>query len=68
MHQPITVVPLTTSKNMQKKLRSKRMLIVTKLFNMALNNFDAKKTARYIRVIVETELVVSGTQCICSSV
>ena len=53
---------------MQKKLRSKRMLIVTKLFNMTFNNFDAKKTARHIRVIVETELDVSGTQCICSSV
>ena len=34
------------------------MLVVTKLLNIAINNFDAKKLK-----LVVTELVVSGTQC-----
>ena len=38
------------------------MLIVTELFNIAVNGFDAKKS-RYKRVLVVTELVVSGTKC-----
>ena len=40
----------------------KRMLIVTK-FSSVVNDSDAKKAARYSRVLVVTELVVSGTQC-----
>ena len=34
------------------------MLAVTELFNIVVNDVDAKKSARYSRV-----LVVSGTQC-----
>ena len=30
---------------------------------MAANDFDAKQSARYIRVLIVTELVLSGTQC-----
>ena len=30
---------------------------------MAVNDFDVKKSAWYSRVLVVTELVVSGTQC-----
>ena len=37
--------------------------VVTEFFNIKVNDFDAKKSARCSRVIVETELVVSGTQC-----
>ena len=39
------------------------VLLVTELFNIAVNDFDAKKPARCGRVLVVTELV-SGTQCI----
>ena len=38
------------------------MLVVTELFNMAVNDFDAKQSARYSRVLAVTELVLSGTQ------
>ena len=38
------------------------MLIVTELFNIAVNDYVAKKSARYSRVLVVTELVTSGTQ------
>ena len=31
---------------------------------IAVNDFDAKKSARYNRVLDVTELVVSGNQCI----
>ena len=31
---------------------------------MAVNDFNAKQSARYSRVLVVTELVLSGTQCI----
>ena len=34
---------------------------------MAVHDFDAKKSARYSRVLVVTELV-SGTQCSCFGV
>ena len=39
------------------------MFIVTKLFNIAVNYFDAKKSARYSRMLFVTKLVVRGTQC-----
>ena len=39
-------------------------IIVTELFGIAVNDFDAKKSARYSRVLVVIELVASGTQCI----
>ena len=39
------------------------MLIVTELFNIAINDSDAKKSAHYSWVLDVTKLVVSGTQC-----
>ena len=51
---------------MQKKkktARCRRVLVVTELFNIAVNHFDAKKLPRCRRVLVVTELGVSGTQC-----
>ena len=41
----------------------RRVLIVTKLFNIAVNDFDANKSTRCRWVLVVTEFVVSGTQC-----
>ena len=38
------------------------MLFVTEVFNIAVNDFDAKEFARYSRVLVVNELAVSGTQ------
>ena len=48
---------------MQKKPTGgcKWILIVTELFNIAVNDFDAEKSARYSPVLVVTELVVCGT-------
>ena len=43
------------------------MFIVTELFNIEVNYFNAKKSARCSRVLVVSELVVSGTQCISKS-
>ena len=37
------------------------MLIVTELFDLAVDDFDAKKAAPCSLVV--TELIVSGTQC-----
>ena len=51
---------------MQKTARYKWVLVVTELFNMAVNDFDAKQSTCYGRVLVVTELVLSGTQCTCS--
>ena len=42
----------------------KWLLVVTELLNIAVNDFDAKKSVRYSRVLV-TEVVVSGSQCSC---
>ena len=39
------------------------MLVVTKLFNIAVNDLDAKKSAHYSRARVVTKLLVNGTQC-----
>ena len=39
------------------------MLIVTELFDLAVNDIEAKKSSRYSRVLAVTELVVSGIQC-----
>ena len=41
----------------------KWILIVTKHFNVAVNDFDAKKSAQCSWVLLVTGLVVSGTQC-----
>ena len=40
--------PLTMSKTLQKKLflKTKRVLVVVELFNIAVNGFDAKKSAK----------------------
>ena len=51
-------VTLTTSKKMQKKL-----LFVTKSFRIAVNDFDAMKSAYCSWVLVLTELFVGETQC-----
>ena len=57
-------VPLTTSKKMQKKLLVISVCSLTELFNTAANDFDGKKSAGSSWVLIVTELVVSGTQCI----
>ena len=51
-------VPLTPSTKMQKKL-----LFVTDLFNIAVDQVDVKKSARYKWVLFLTELVESRTLC-----
>ena len=45
-------------------VRSGCVLVVTELFNIVVRDFDAKKTSRCNRVLVVTELITSGTQCI----
>ena len=47
---------------MQKKQLVKWEFVVAKLFNTAVNDIDAKKYARFSRVLVVTELDVSWTQ------
>ena len=47
---------------MQKKQLLKWEFVVTKLFNTAVNDIDAKKYARFSRVLIVTELDVSWTQ------
>ena len=58
-------VPLTTSKKMQKKLLlvGGWVFIVTELFNTAINEYGAMKSARYSRVLIVLELVISGPKC-----
>ena len=43
--------------------RYKWELVVTELFNIAVNDSDAKKSDPYSRLLAVTELVVSGNQC-----
>ena len=50
-------------KDVKESVRSKQVFLVTELFNTAVNEFDAKKSAHFSRVLVITELVVSGSQC-----
>ena len=38
------------------------MFVVAELFNVAVNEYCAKKAAQYRRVLVVTELVVNGTE------
>ena len=47
----------------KKTAHCRGVLVVTELFNIAVNYFDAKKATRCRRVLVVTELVVSGIQC-----
>ena len=57
MNMKLHWVPLTAST---------LMLVVTELFNIAVNEMvsaHAKLFALCIRVLVITELIVSGTQC-----
>ena len=42
----------------------KKLLVINELFNIPVNDVVAKKSAHYSRVLVITELVVGGTQCI----
>ena len=50
-------------KDARKIVRYKWVLVVTGLFNIAINDFNVKKSARYSQVFVVAELVTSGTQC-----
>ena len=43
------------------------MLLVTELFNTAVNDIHAKKSVCYSWVLIVTELVLSGTPCIATS-
>ena len=49
----------------KKTARCRRVLVVTELFNTAVDDFDVKKSACCSQVLVVTELVVSGAHCIC---
>ena len=44
--------------------KKKRVPVVTNFFDTAVNDFDAKKSARCSRLFVVTEFVLSRTQCI----
>ena len=39
------------------------MPVVTEVFNIAANDFGAKKSVHYSWVLLVTELIVSGIQC-----
>ena len=58
-------IPLATSAKMQKKLLIlsgfKWELVATELFNIAVNDFDAKTSARFSLVLLVTKLAVSGS-------
>ena len=41
----------------------KKLLVVTELFDIVVNDFDAKKSARCSRMFVVTYIIVSGPQC-----
>ena len=45
--------------------RYKWVLVVTELFNIAVNYIHAKKSVCHCWVLVVAKLVVSGTQCNC---
>ena len=48
-------------KDAKETVRCKWMLVETELFNIVVSDFDAKKSTRYRRVPVLTELVASET-------
>ena len=50
-------------KDARKTAHYKWVLVVTELFNIAINDFDIKKSSRYSQMFVVAELVTSGTQC-----
>ena len=41
----------------------RKVLVVTELFNIVVNDFHSNKSTRCRRVLVVTELIVSGTHC-----
>ena len=43
------------------KMARKKVLVVSKPFNIAVNNVDAKKSVRYSWVLAVTELALIGT-------
>ena len=47
----------------RKSVPCKWELVITELFNIYVNDFDAKKCVRCNRVFVVTEIVVSGMHC-----
>ena len=49
---------------MQKETARYKWVFVASVLNIAVNYFDAKKSAPYSRVLVVIELIVSGTECI----
>ena len=62
-HVVVHWVPLTTSKTMQKKLLVVVGARCNQLFDIVVNEYSAQKSARYSRVLVVNELIISGTQC-----
>ena len=51
------------SKNAKEIASYKRVIVVTELFTIAVNDFNEKKSARYGQMLVVTEIVVSRTHC-----
>ena len=51
-------------KDTKENTHCKWVLAVTELFNIAVNDFGAKKSAHHSWVLAVTEVVVRGTQCI----
>ena len=51
------------SNDAKETARYKWVLVVSELFNIAVNDVDVKKAARYSRVLAVIELVLSETQC-----
>ena len=50
-------------KDAKETARCERVLVVTDLVNIIVNDFNAKKSARCSHVLVVRKLIVSGTQC-----
>ena len=58
------IFPPTQNVELKVTPLSEWVFAVTKLFNTAVNDFDVKKAIHYSRVLVVTEPVVAGVQCI----
>ena len=48
-------------KDAKEYVPSKRVLVVTELSNIVVNDFDMNKAAHYSRIVVVTEVVANGT-------
>ena len=60
-----TLVPLVAKYKDEKEIvRCEPVLIVTELFNIAINDFGVKESARCKMMLVLTVLVTSRTRCI----